>query len=582
MSIKRKNLEEVIPLVEKITGLSIAYSPSITSPTLKISTRITTQSLTQFLNAVFKHNGISWTIIDNQIVLRYQPENYIKPSVKIIYGTVRDAKSGELLSGARIAVPGFPAAVTNPYGYFSLQISTAIHTLEIFHPGYKSATLYLNEFSAFPLSIHLEPIMVEMQPVEIRDNKSRGEYWETGQGALLMSQLNAGTGGNDIITAIGTLPGFSLFGDGSTRFFVRGGESSQNLILIDESPVFNPSHLLGFVSSLDASVIREVKAWKGDAPVEYGNRLSGVIDIHTREGNLKDLTGSLFLNPFYSSAIIEAPLNKEKFGFMLSARRSNMEWLTLSHYTPYNFDFSFYDVHFKLHGWVNSKNRVSATLYSSSDRYSTVSESVFKNYGLAWGNFISSLRWSWMAGPRLFFNSLFNSSLYSYKLFLNSRHTDYWNSAVHWYALQSHGSWYIAHNQILRFGAGCENYISEAGNVIMEAGMPTAFGNQRNNFRSLLGFVYTGFENNQLGGLLQWYAGLRLNLWANYGPQVLPYFTSDYRVFATDTISPGKFYYTHTSFEPRLRMVYKASDRISWMASAAATRQYFQPLSNTY
>ncbi len=581
LSAYRKNLSEVIPAVEKMTGLSVAYSPSITDPSTKISCKISTHNLAEFLDAVFKKNGIEWQIIDNQIILRRQTEVTTVPRQKIIYGTVRDERNGELIAGARIAATGVSPAFSNSYGYFSVHVPEAAQSLEFFHPGYKPVLVPLSGKLSLPMTVALPPIFVEMQPVEIRDKKNTAGYWEMGQGGLLMNKINEGSGNNDMITALGTLPGFSLFGDGSTRFFVRGGESSQNLILIDESPVFNPSHLLGFVSSLDASVIREIRAWKGDAPAEYGNRLSGVIDIHTREGNLNRPSGMTYLSPFFSSAILELPLKKEKAGVMLSARRSNLEWLRLSDFTPYNFDFSFYDIHLKLHGWVNKKNRLYATLYNSSDQYSAVSGSVFKNYGLGWGNLVTSLRWNWLAGPKLFVNTFFNSSRYSYKLYLNSRHTDYWNSAVNWYALHSNLSWFASPEKIIRAGIGIENYISQPGNVNMGSGKPAAFGRKSFDFRSLCGYVYAGLESSWFNERLKLHPGLRLTIWGDYGPQIIPYFNSEYQVFATDTISSRYFYYTHTSLEPRLRMIYELSQTFRLMASAAFTRQYFQPLSNT-
>ncbi len=580
LTVSGKSLSELVSTIEKITGLSIAFSPSVTSPSTKISCKISTRNLSEFLDAVFKNNGIAWEIIDKQIVLRKLKES--SPiRFKTIYGTVRDARSGELLAGAGISVAGTASVFTNSYGYFSVQLPVTITLLEVFYPGYQPTTLQLTEKLALPCIVALEPLWVEMQPVEIKEKRSSAGYWETGQGGLLMRQLREGSGGNDMITALGTLPGFSLFGDGSTRFFVRGGESSQNLILVDESPVFNPSHLFGFVSSLDASIIREIRAWKGDAPSEFGNRLSGVVDIHLKEGNLNKLAGIINLNPFFSSTIIEVPLKKEKAGLMVSARRSNLEWLRLSAFTPYDFNFSFYDLHLKLNSWLNNKNRLYATFYSSSDQYSAVTESVFKNYGLGWHNLLTSLRWNWLAGSQLFVNTLFNTSRYNYRLYLNSRHTDYWNSAVNWFALHSNVSWFLSPRLVVRAGGGVENYISEPGNVVMGPGGSAVFSSNSRKFRSLSGFAYVGSEITTAEGKWFIHPGLRITVWGNYGPQVVPYFNSEYQVFATDTIPSGQFYYTHTSLEPRLRLVFRTSETIRLMASVASIRQYFQPLSNT-
>ncbi|MGC8865944.1 MAG: TonB-dependent receptor [Bacteroidales bacterium] len=579
--VERKPLAEVIPLVEKASGFSIAFSPSIIDPSSPISCRVNTRQLSSFLNTVFLKNGIDWVLIGNQIVLQKIRAEVKKTRWKIIHGTVKDARSGELLAATKISAEGWASVYTNSYGFFSLQIPEQVKKLEFFHPGHKPVEIAIDQLSSLPVVILLEPMVVEMQPVVISGEKNLPGYWESGMGGFLMSQMNHRGNTGDVITTLGTIPGFSLFGDGSTRFFVRGGESSQNLILIDESPVFNPSHLFGFISSLDASVIREIKAYKCDAPAEYGNRLSGVLDIHTREGNLNRWAGELTLSPFYSSVISELPLLKEKAGMMLSARRSNLEWLRLSAFTPYNFTFNFYDVHWKMNAWITPKNRIYATLYASSDQYSAVSESVFKNYGLGWGNLITSLRWNWLASPRVFINTFFNSSRYTYKLYLNSRHTDYWNSEVTWYALHSNLSWFFSSEHILRAGVGLENYLSVPGRVIMGTGATPTFYRHVNDFRSLSGFIYAGLESHLMDGRLQLQPGVRLTWWGNYGPQIVPYFNSDFQVFATDTIADRRFYFSHLGLEPRFRMVFKSTERLQFMASASVTRQYFQPLSNT-
>lgn len=575
-------VETVITQISELTGKKFAYSPQQIDTTRRISCRIKAKDLSALLDGVFRKNQISWEIIDDQIVLKRANEGKTAEAIKPISfsGTLQDATTGELLPGVHVIINGKPdVLITNSYGFFSTKLPAGRHQIAFILGGYSSQTEEIDIKSPLMLRQALRPLTVSYEPVNITAEPVTG--FQGTHNKNLMDALKGYGGQGDVIKAVNSQPGFHLFGDGSTLFYVRGGQSNQNLILIDEAPIYNPSHMFGFFSAFSPEAIREVKAWKGDQPARYGGRLSSVIDIHSREGNQykHGLTGNL--GPFASSLTFEGPIQKEKSSFIISARRSNMEWLRPSRYSPEDFYFNFYDVHAKINAQLNARNRLYLTLYSGGDNFSRLTESSLKTFGISWGNLTGTLRWNYIPHNTLFINSTLIYSNYDYYLYLNGLQTDFWKSSIQARIFKTDLSWYIRKNSTIRAGLEFGNHLSDPGNITYQQQEKPEFRKKFPMYRSLTAQAYLSSETKLLNEKVVLDIGLRIPVWLNYGPFTVYYYNAAYEPFASADIPADSVYYIHTGLEPRCRIEFQAGSGITAMLGYSRTLQYIQSLSNS-
>ncbi|NVO04138.1 MAG: carboxypeptidase-like regulatory domain-containing protein, partial [Bacteroidetes bacterium] len=337
---KDKSIAEIISFVSDLGNVKFSYSPQQVPVNKKISVKAKNKTIKEVLNEVLKENGIDYFVLENQIILKPQKiSNNENPVVKeiqkyTISGYLKDKLTGEILIGATVYAKGTShGTVSNAYGFYSLTLPKDTYNLVFSFIGYENQTqpIILNENKK--ISIEFETSKLKMKEVEIISNENKSEVELQTQlsefklSPKLLSQLTGFVGEIDIIKSLQAIPGIKSYGDGSTLFYVRGGNSDQNLILIDEVPIYNPSHLFGFFTAIAPDAIKDVEAYKGDFPANFGGRLSSVIDIRTKDGNMKKFGFSGSLGPFTSNLTFEGPIKKDKCSFFLSGRRSNLDWL---------------------------------------------------------------------------------------------------------------------------------------------------------------------------------------------------------------------------------------------------------------
>jgi len=256
-------------------------------------------------------------------------------------GTVRDSTTGETLIGATIRVAGSngPGTTTNNYGFYSLTLPRGKQTLVISYTGYQAISKEVDLSTSIALDLSLQPTY-NLQEVVVRVNKKNNDQVtspQMGVEKLNMTQINqipVVFGEKDLLKTLTLMPGIQSAGEGNTGYYVRGGGSDQNLVLLDEAQVYNASHLLGFFSTFNSDAIKDVTIYKGGMPAEYGGRLSSVLDVKMDEGNKKDYTLQGGLGLISSRIKAEGPLWDNKGSFMVSARRSYLDLFTgLSHDT---------------------------------------------------------------------------------------------------------------------------------------------------------------------------------------------------------------------------------------------------------
>ncbi len=357
----------------------------------------------------------------------------VSSQTKTIAGYVTDASSGETLIGAYIMTPdGKRGTETNQYGYFVLSLPEGQNQIIASYVSYTDKELSFNLKKDTTVRIKLEPdnqleeLVVTAKEV-IKDHRlEETVISKEVVSPELLNVLPAMLGEPDLVKTVQMLPGVQSGTEGSSGLYVRGGSPDENLILLDDVPVYNATHLFGFFSVFNSDAIKTVNLHKGGFPARFGGRLSSVMDIHTKDGNDKELHGAAQIGLLSSKFSLQGPIVKEKTTFFVSARRTYFDVFT----KPFMPDdekigYFFWDLNAKISHKFNDKHRLYFSIYSGRDKFGLDGED--KDYeeeaGLGWGNVTSALRWNFMIKNKLFMNTTVAFS--KYKFFTDIKETDY-------------------------------------------------------------------------------------------------------------------------------------------------------------
>lgn len=332
-----------------------------------------------------------------------------------INGYVKDAEDGEELIGVTVYIDQLKnGTITNDYGFYALTLPKGTYEIQFSYLGYKlqKITVDLQQNVEQNITLELEAESLQEVVIEEKPLDENVVSVQMSKNTLNMKQvrkLPALFGEVDIIKSIQMLPGVISAGEGTSSFFVRGGSADQNLILIDEAPVYDPSHLFGLFSVFNADVIKDSEIYRGGIPARFGGRLSSIVDVRTIDGNNQrfGVTGGIGL--LASRLMVEGPLSKERSSFVVSARRSYVD-LFLRAANEDNL-VHFYDVNAKVNFRYNNSNRFFFAFYTGRDVFSFGDD-----FGFAWGNMTGTFRWNHLFNERLFSNTSVIASNFDYKL----------------------------------------------------------------------------------------------------------------------------------------------------------------------
>ena len=245
-----------------------------------------------------------------------------------VSGYVRDSSTGEMLIGASVAIrTSGGGTLSNAYGYYSLRLSRGNHILSYSYLGYQIKDFGIAATKDTVINVSLESLDLMIGEVVVRgdrfnDNLIKPQMSVTRLDIRNIRQIPAFLGEVDVIKAIQLLPGVQATSEGGSGFSVRGGSPDQNLILLDEAIVYNPSHLMGFFSVFNNDAVKSVELSKGDIPAGYGGRLSSVVDVRMNDGNMQQFHGQGGVGTISSRLMLEGPIQKERSSFMVAARRT--------------------------------------------------------------------------------------------------------------------------------------------------------------------------------------------------------------------------------------------------------------------
>ncbi|MEO6285536.1 MAG: TonB-dependent receptor [Dyadobacter sp.] len=334
-----------------------------------------------------------------------------------VSGTIRDAMSGELLIGASVSDSISGTGVhTNAYGFFSFEVPSPDHYLKVGYVGY--LPVYVKDLSKLsaPLEIKLSQAN-NLHEINVRENKVLGS--PIGSLSIPIDRIKALPallGEVDVLKALSYTTGVSTGTEGSAGLYIRGGTPDQNLILLDEAPVYNVMHLGGFFSVFNPNSLKSVDLYKGAFPARYGGRLASVIDLTMKDGNNQKFGGEVGLGLLNQKLTLEGPIIKNKASFIISGRVSTLGLTSLlslrkkpSSGTGEDRVYRFYDLNAKFNYQINKTDQVYASVYNGYDRFKYAEWSITNNgketetaVGNNWGNTTATLRYSKVFSPKLF------------------------------------------------------------------------------------------------------------------------------------------------------------------------------------
>ncbi len=346
-----------------------------------------------------------------------------------ISGFVQDKRSGEKLFWANIYDTRTKLGTTsNEYGFFSLTLPSDTVELTISFVGYATfqTKFFLN--SNLKLNIELDPV-IQIAEVTVTDRRSEELVKSTQMSLIEMPVQQIKTlpvllGEADVLKTLQLMPGIQSGSEGSSGLYVRGGGPDQNLILLDGVPVYNASHLFGFFSVFNPDAISSVRLIKGGFPARYGGRLSSVIDIRMKEGNLRKFAGEGSIGNVSSKFTFEGPIIKDKTSFIVSGRRTYIDILAAPIISAINraaggsdnlrAGYFFWDANAKINHKISEKDRVFLSFYAGRDKaytnsknkyvYNDTTNTSINRFKLTWGNVTSALRWNHVYNDKLFSN----------------------------------------------------------------------------------------------------------------------------------------------------------------------------------
>ncbi len=584
-------LGEVIKQISEKGDILFSYNPSSLPIDKKITLVARNTILSKIFEKVFTANGIEYTVSEKQVILKPQKtENLPKPDLPTkqarkytLSGYVRDKSTGEGIIGANVYdEASLQGTTTNAYGFYSLSLPQGEYRVITSFIGYSTSIRQLTLTKNIEATLDLAPMAVVMNTIVITAGSDTGisQMSQTGDIHLspaTLKQIPGFAGNVDVLKSLQNIPGVVTFGDGSSFYYVRGGNSDQNLLLIDEAPIYNPSHLFGFFSALAPDAIKDVKVYKGDFPANYGGRLSSVIDVRAREGNLKRIGLAGNIGPYTSDFTFEGPIRKEKSSFLVSGRKSNLNWLKFLNDDEQTYKFNFYDFNAKFNVMLNKNNRLYLTTFTGSDvfeRDNAVTRNVF---GISWKNVAGVLRWNHIFNNRLFSNTTADISKYNYYLEITKDPLNYWTSSITNATLKNDFTYYLNPLNTIKAGIEITGHRSNPGKMFVD---DEENGSNTSQYQSTEIALYASNEQ-QLGNRVFARYGARLTRWNDLGPSSVYFFDAFHNVIDTVQVAKSTIYQSFVNFEPRINVSYKISDITSLRFNYNHTVQYLQVLTNS-
>lgn len=580
--------------------------------TVTINYSFTDRPLVQVLNKLFEGSRLKYEIFQGDALMVYprsfeqrdltaltavdvmvigDPLNEGRYKRAVLKGKVMDGKSGELIPGASVySLQAQKGVTTNAAGDYQIELPTGEHTLQINFMGYEMnhQPLRLIENGKADFELYDETFnLAEVTVTADEANGSRSQMSMVKVNSKLMKELPVLMGEADVIKSITTMPGIQSVGELSSGFNVRGGNTDQNLVLVDGAPVFNTSHLFGFFSMLNPDAVRDVTLFKGGIPARHGERVSSVMEVGLKDGNKDRVTLYGGLGIINSRMTLEGPFKKGKnSSFIIGGRSTYSDWLLRK---TRNADFMnsvayFYDVNAKLSLALGKKNRLELLGYNSFDAFNLNSGSLY-NYG----NIIGSVNWKYNLSKMLISDLKLSYSRYDFDVKESNE-----GSSFDDYILKTGLDYRSAHYQLsflpsekhrLNVGGKYIGYRFRPGEILPRQPETTVIASKVDPETAIETGLFMDDEFD-LSRVLTLHLGLRYSRYANYGPSTVYLYDAAHPrdvLYITDSIqvAEGETVAAYDGWEPRVSLRYALSNGGSVRMSYQKIHQYVNQISNT-
>lgn len=574
---------QLLRLLKDLDGVQLSYSES-NIPDEEIEITRDDLSVQQLLDLLAKKAGLTVHMVGKNIILKP-----VKDQSYTVSGFVLDETSGEAMIGTTVQVKGTQnGVISNVYGFYSLTLPEGQYDLLFSSVGFEVTEIKVDLTSDQTIDVRIKPETTFLDEVvvtakELDENVTSNQMGYAEMSSDLIKSMPSLMGEVDVVRAIRMLPGVQMTSETSSGFSVRGGSPDQNLILLDEAVVYNPSHLFGFFSTFNNDAIKNVEFYKGNMPVRYGGRLSSLLDIRMKEGNNQRFTGSGGISPISARMTLEAPIVKDKGSIIISGRRTYADLIARAvskKETVDNTTLFFYDFNMKANYTINENNRVFVSSYAGKDVLSFKDGSGNFSTDFNWGNLTSTVRWNHVFNKKLFSNTSIIFSDYNYKLGTGDQDFRFdWISNLRDYSAKVDFDYFINNTNTISFGASSIYHRFDPGKVTV-SGSGESGTAKISNSNALEHAIYIGNEQ-RIGSKLQLAYGGRLGIFQNIGEGIQYTFDSDFNRSDSTFHGKGKVFNTYTRFEPRISANYQLSTVSSLKASYARTTQFLHLASNS-
>lgn len=495
----------------------------------------------------------------------------------VVSGSVKDKQTGESLIKAVVRIQELPSAgiVSNEYGFYSLTLPKGNYSVVVSQVGYETLVqkIKLDSSQTINFSLQTKNVLKEVVVESSRknDNLTKAQMGTETINMAAISKVPVIFGEKDLLKTIQLLPGVKSAGEGNSGFFVRGGGADQNLILLDEAPVYNATHLLGFFSTFNSDAIKDATIIKGNSSSQYGGRLSSVLDVKMKEGNNQDYTVNGGIGLISSKVSIEGPLQKNKSSFILSGRRTYADMFLKATEKFKDNILYFYDLNAKANYQINAKNKIYVSGYFGRDELG-----LGQDFGIDWGNKTGTIRWNKIISNKLFLNTSLIYSDYNYNVKLKNGETNFnINSNIKDANIKQDYTFYANGTNTLRFGF----------NTILHTITPSTFSGTVINSVSKEGrnglenaFYLT--NNYRATNQLTIDYGMRLSMYTLMGGDVYNIYENGV-LNSSIKLNKSSFGKTYINPEPRITTNYRINDETSIKAGYARNVQHLHLLSNS-
>jgi hypothetical protein len=505
-----------------------------------------------------------------------------------VTGYVRDRKSGEALPGALVYIKGTNYATSSdPFGFYSISIPPGRHALQSQLVGMNTVSQQVNVLGNGKLDISMDESVTQLKEVVIESdvdaNVSNVQMGVSRIDMRSMKNIPKILGENDVLRVATSLPGVRTVGEGASGINVRGGHADQNLVILNEATIYNTSHFLGFFSVFHPDAIRSFELYKSGIPVQHGGRLSSTFELLMRDGNRKKVSGQGGIGPVTSQLTLEVPLIKDKTTLMVGGRTTYSNWLLkrLPETVIKNTTASFYDVFARIMHSPNDKNSIYLSLYSSHDKFSLSSDTLF-----SYSNRLASFQWRHVFNPNLDGVLSITRSEYNYNINYETMPTEAFNMGFS--IDESNLKWEMNHSRGRhKFTGGVQAKLYELNPGFVEKSGDQSLVTPRE-VQQEKGIESAAFlaDNIDITGNLSVYLGIRYSLFSALGPRSIYTYTPGLprgENSIADTLNYGSNSVITNFHGPEYRasIRYKLTDAAALKASYNRTRQYIHMLSNT-